>query len=131
MSSLGTITPVSAPRTTFDVELDTRREDHDVDYSGWFCVQTDPWSCPAPGCDFVALYMTAAHLIVVWPSRDDPYLLGAAQSARVAGREPRIVEYEQDFGPCIAWDEWSRLGKPVHAFAAKPDGWDDNARDRL
>lgn len=132
MSSAHTATPVTAPpRVEFDDDVETRRDDLDEDYAGWYCVQTDPWPCPAPGCSFVALYLTAAHLIVVWPRRDDPSLLGISHSAKVAGRNPRVVEYESARGSCIAFDEWRRIGSPIHGRAAEPDGWDANARDRL
>ena len=33
---------------------------------GWYCVRTDPFLCPANGCTFVADFMTAAHLVLVW-----------------------------------------------------------------
>ena len=36
------------------------------DHAGWFCVRTDPFPCPANGCEFVADFMTAAHLVLVW-----------------------------------------------------------------
>jgi hypothetical protein len=75
--------------------------------------------------------MTAAHLVVVWPRNDDPSLFANAANARTAGRNPRIAEYEPGFGPCIAFDEWRRIGAPVHATASKPDGWDESARSRL
>ncbi len=41
-------------------------------HAGWYCVSTDPFPCPAPGCAFVAEFMTAAHLVLVWQERDDP-----------------------------------------------------------
>jgi len=41
-------------------------QDDDGDHDGWFCVRTDPFPCPADGCTFVAEFMTAAHLILVW-----------------------------------------------------------------
>ena len=63
-----------------DEELWT--DDSDSDHAGWYCVSTDPFPCPAPGCDFVAEYMTAAHLILVWQERDDPNLLRHAQRAK-------------------------------------------------
>lgn len=100
-----------------DQLVDLARHDEDEDYSGWFCVATDPWPCPAPACGFVANHLTAAHLIVVWPSRDDRKLFVYARDARDVGRNPRIVEYEQDMGPCIAFDEWVRIGKPIHGVA--------------
>ena len=34
-------------------------------------MRTDPFPCPAPGCTFVAEFMTAVHLILVWVERDD------------------------------------------------------------
>lgn len=131
MSAFGTATPVVRPRVEFDDEVEEVRDDLDRDYTGWFCVETDPWPCPAQGCSFVALHMTAAHLIVCWPRRDDPSLLAAAANARDLSRNPRIVEYKTAFGPSIAWDEWQRIGRPVHGQAAKPDGWDERAKDRL
>src|SRR5688572_28645092 len=36
------------------------------DHTGWFCVSTDPFPCPAAACTFVAVFMTAAHLVLVW-----------------------------------------------------------------
>src|SRR5205807_2155510 len=35
----------------------------EADHAGWFCVSTDPFPCPASGCSFVAVFMTAAHLV--------------------------------------------------------------------
>ena len=66
------------------------------DHSGWFCVRTDPFPCPANGCTFVAVFMTAAHLVLVWEERDDPNLLWHAQRAMEVGRNPRIVPYERE-----------------------------------
>ena len=56
-------------------------DDTDGDHAGWFCVRTDPFPCPAKGCTFVAVFMTAAHLVLVWEERDDPNLLWHAQRA--------------------------------------------------
>ena len=125
---MGTATPtLTPPRVEFDNDVETRRDDGDADYSGWYCVKTDPWPCPAEGCGFVAHHMTGAHLIVCWPSIDDSALLGQARAAREVGRNPRIVEYDPDFGPAISWDEWWRLGRPIHAKIDRPDGWSDDA----
>lgn len=125
------ITIATPSRTDFDRKLEHEREDAGVDYSDWFCVRTAPYPCPAEGCDFVAVFSTAAHLIVVWPRNDDPKLLANAQNCRLAGRQPRIVEYEPGFGSCIPWDVWERLGRPVHAIAAPPSGYQDRARESL
>ena len=90
-------------------------DDTDDDRSGWFCVRTDPFPCPAQGCSYVADFMTAAHLILVWEERDDPNLLWHAQRAKEVGRNPRIVAYERGFGPSASYYAWEAAGRPVHA----------------
>ena len=57
-------------------------EDGD-EHVGWFCVRTDPFPCPAPDCGYVAEFMTAAHLVLVWEERDDPNLLRHAQRSEL------------------------------------------------
>jgi hypothetical protein len=88
------------------------------DYSGWYCVRTDPWGCPAVGCEFVANFLTAAHLVIVWPERDDPSLLRHAAAARDVGRNPRPDVYEPAFGPACSYYQWEAAGHPVHAVRA-------------
>ena len=89
-------------------------DDTDADHAGWFCVSTDPFPCPADGCTFVAEYMTAAHLILVWEERDDPNLLRHAGRAKAVGRNPRVVGYEPAFGPSASYYAWEAAGRPVH-----------------
>ena len=84
------------------------------DHAGWFCVRTDSFPCPAAGCSFVADFMTAAHLVLVWEERDDPNLLRHAQRAKEVGRNPRIVTYEPEFGPSASYYAWEAAGRPVH-----------------
>ena len=101
-----------------DVDLATEEElwtdDSGADHSGWFCVSTDPFPCPAAGCGFVAEFMTAAHLVLVWEERDDPNLLRHAQRAKEVGRNPHVVEYEAGFGPSASYYLWEASGRPVH-----------------
>ena len=89
-----------------------------ADHAGWFCVRTDPFPCPAPNCGFVADFMTAAHLILVWEVRDDPNLLWHAQRAKDVGRNPRVVSYESEFGPSASYYAWEAAGRPVHGVRA-------------
>jgi len=84
------------------------------DRAGWFCVRTDPFPCPAANCLFVANYMTAAHLILVWEEPDDPNLLWHAQRAKDVGRNPHVVGYEPSFGPSASYYAWEAAGRPVH-----------------
>jgi hypothetical protein len=90
-----------------------------TDHVGWFCVSTDPFPCPAPGCLFVAEFMTAAHLVLVWEEQDDPNLLRHAQRAKEVGRNPRIVSYEMGFGPSASYYAWEAAGRPVHGVRGK------------
>jgi hypothetical protein len=108
-------------RILFEEELLEEEEelwsdDSGEDHSGWFCVSTDPFPCPAVGCTFVADFMTAAHLILVWEERDDPNLLWHAQRAKEVGRNPHVVEYEQAFGPSASYYAWEASGRPVHGI---------------
>jgi hypothetical protein len=86
------------------------------DHAGWYCVRTDPFPCPASGCAFVAQFMTAAHLVLVWEERDDPNLLRHAERAKQVGRNPRVVEYEPSFGPSASYYAWEAAGRPVHGI---------------
>jgi hypothetical protein len=108
---------VAAEQETEDEEL--WRDDEDADRSGWYCVRTDPFPCPAKGCAFVADFMTAAHLILVWEQRDDPNLLHHAQRAKEVGRNPRIESYEPSFGPSASYYAWEAAGGPVHGVRAR------------
>lgn len=92
------------------------QEDGGADHAGWFCVRTNPFPCPAAGCSFVAEFMTAAHLILVWQEQDDPNLLRHAQRAKEVGRNPRVCAYEPEFGPSASYYAWEAAGRPVHAI---------------
>jgi hypothetical protein len=95
------------------------QDDTGDDHAGWYCVRTDPFPCPATGCSFVADFMTAAHLVLVWEERDDPNLLWHAQRAKEVGRNPRVVAYESAFGPSASYYAWEAAGRPVHAVKGK------------
>jgi len=100
----------------FEVDEEIWRDDSLEDHSGWHCVRTDPFPCPADECSFVAEYMTAAHLILVWQERDDPNLLRHAQRAKKVGRNPQVVEYQPPFGPSASYYAWEAAGRPVHGI---------------
>ena len=91
----------------------------DGDHEGWWCVRTDPFPCPADGCTFIAEFMTAAHLVLVWEEQDDPNLLRHAQRAKEVGRNPRIISYEIDFGPSASYYAWEAAVRPVHGVRGK------------
>jgi hypothetical protein len=105
--------------TGADVEEEIWAGEGDEDHAGWYCVETDPFPCPAPGCSFVAQFMTAAHLVLVWQERDDPNLLRHAQRAKEVGRNPRVVTYEPTFGPSASYYAWEAAGRPVHGIRGK------------
>ena len=89
-------------------------DDSGSNHTGWFCVSTNPFPCPAEGCGFVAEFMTAAHLVLVWEARDDPNLLRHAGRAKEVGRNPRVVTYERSFGASTSYYTWEAAGRPVH-----------------
>ncbi|HST24692.1 MAG TPA: hypothetical protein VLJ76_01755 [Gaiellaceae bacterium] len=91
----------------------------ELDHRGWHCVSTDPFPCPAAGCGFIATFMTAAHLILVWEERDDPNLLRHAERAKKVGRNPRVVEYAPGYGPSASYYAWEAAGRPVHGIRGK------------
>ncbi|MEX2211301.1 MAG: hypothetical protein WD689_06005 [Gaiellaceae bacterium] len=97
-----------------DVESEELLAEAEADHTGWVCVSTNPFPCPADGCEFVAEFMTAAHLILVWERTDDPNLLRHANRAMEIGRNPRVVEYEPDYGPSASYYAWEAAGRPVH-----------------
>jgi hypothetical protein len=118
-----TLFPVERGTVVYEetlVEQETLRLDDDAfDGGDWFCVRTDPFPCPADGCTYVATFMTAAHLILVWETQDDPNLLKHAARARDVGRNPRIVGYEPDYGPSASYYAWIAAGRPVHGVRAQ------------
>jgi hypothetical protein len=93
-------------------------EGDDAGFDGWFCVRTNPFPCPASGCSFVADFMTAAHLILLWQEPDDPNLLRHAARARDVGRNPHVVGYQSEFGPGASYYAWVAAGRPVHGVRA-------------
>lgn len=101
-----------------DVDLDI--DNSDTDLSGWWCIACDPFQCPGTNhggaCTFVAHHATAAHHIVVWPEKDDPRMLDLAAIMLGKGRNPKIVEYEVALGPCITYDQWEAMNRPVHGI---------------
>jgi hypothetical protein len=107
--------PIPVVEDDIDLEEELWTDDSGQDYSGWYCVRTDPWPCPAEGCTFVAQFLTAAHLVIVWPEMDDPALLRHAAAARDVGRNPRPTVYEPAFGPACSYYQWEAAGHPVHA----------------
>jgi hypothetical protein len=115
-------------RTEFDARTAELLDEDEDDLTGWWCVSTDPFPCPAEGCDFVALHMTAAHRIVVWPDLDDHDLLTYANDAKRVGRNPHIVEYEHSMGPCIPFDVWVSNGKLIHGVLPTPPGFREGRR---
>lgn len=80
------------------IEIDDGTDD---DFSGWYCIETDDWPCPQ--CGTIVKFATARHLIIVWDEKDHPAMLKLAQACKEVGRNPRIVEYEETFGPAISW----------------------------
>jgi hypothetical protein len=119
------LTPTNAPTVA---PSETTVDDDSGQFDGWFCIRTDPYPCPAEGCGFVANFATAAHMIIVWERIDAQTLLVTADRCKRVGRNPRVIEYEDEFGPAISWEQWLERGRPVHALGPPPDDWPDGMR---
>jgi hypothetical protein len=120
MNATSTVT-----RGVFERHVAERLEEdsEEINFSGWWCVATSDFPCPANGCSFVARHMTAAHRIIVWAERDDRTLLHHAGLAQRVGRNPRVVEYEQSMGACISYDQFEAIGRPIHGKIDTPEGF--------
>lgn len=114
------LAPQAPPLDEIEEEEELWREEDEKDHDGWFCVQTGPFPCPAAGCTFVAQFMTAVHLILVWEEKDDPNILSAASAAKGVGRDPRIVPCRRAFGPSASYYAWEAAGRPVHGIRKVP-----------
>lgn len=96
-------------QTTTEITTD---KGQDQEYAGWYCIETNPWPCACG--EFVAHHITAMHLILLWPEDDDPRMLKVANEAKKVDRNPRVVEYEIQFGPAISFYQWEAQGRMVH-----------------
>lgn len=65
----------------------------------WVCIRVEPFVCPCG--NFRSTFVTVQHLIVVWPSEDEPSFKETLEESN--GGE--AIEYEEVFGPCISWYE--------------------------
>jgi hypothetical protein len=83
----------------------------DADFSGWFCIATEPYACPCGQA--TVSFCTVAHIILVWPTMDDPRMIEMARFLKSEDkRNPRIVEYENEFGKCISYYKFKATRKP-------------------
>lgn len=70
----------------------------------WFCLRVKPWRCPGCGTQFRhAMHgdEQGEHLVVVWPSRDDPNMR-TWMTEHFAGKAA-IVPYEDALGAAVSY----------------------------
>ena len=75
------------------------------EYEDWFCLKHDSYHCRVCGIHVSFIHDNETGKIVVWEEKDHPILLRLAAAAQRYGMNPSIVAYEQNFGPCIPFDE--------------------------
>lgn len=85
------------------IETDVTQSTVDEDFSGWWCIKVIAEECICG--EFVSEYMTVMHLIIVWPTLDDGNLLQLAANMQKQERDPKIVEYKNEYGKCISYYE--------------------------
>lgn len=82
---------------------DVKVSDNDEDFTGWYCVKTEPFPCK---CGQTTVYFfTYAHAILVWPDLDDLHMLTMCSVAKDHGRNPKVVQYKNEYGKCISYYE--------------------------
>jgi len=102
-------------------DIETTDRDRSSSGSDWWCIQIDPIKAPEPCTHTVAFVcgimqtkkpVDPCHLIIVWPERDDEKLLSTAALSQKRGHNPKIVEYQESFGPWINYDNYKLYGGP-------------------
>lgn len=75
------------------------------DFEDWFCLKHKPRWCWS--CEIEVGFMHYERKIVIWPEKDHPELLSIAAKGMeyYPDQDFRIVQYEQNFGPCIEFDK--------------------------
>lgn len=105
--------------TTDEQTTDSSNDKLDED---WWCIEVDEFKAPDPcphRLNFVSAVMNPhgknfkyCHLIVVWDKKDNEDLLKIAALSQKRGRNPRIVDYKESFGPWINYDNYKLYGGP-------------------
>lgn len=96
---------MSITLTETTTRTDVTPDDTDNDnFSGWFCIYCSVENVCVCG-EFKSNYLTAMHLILVWPSMDDVNMLQVAAEMQRHDLGPKIKEYEEDFGKCVSYYE--------------------------
>ena len=75
----------------------------DNEFEDWFCIKCNLKFCGECDKEMEFVHTSKVSEIIVWPEKDDPFMLTIAEEAMGAKRNPRIVCYEQNFGPCISF----------------------------
>jgi hypothetical protein len=71
----------------------------------WFCLRIEPWCCEH--CGQTLRHMTygdgrRGHLVIVWPSRNDPNMY---EVIGLLEQKAAIVPYEEAIGPSVSFYE--------------------------
>jgi hypothetical protein len=85
----------------YDQETDVVTTDDNEDYTGWFCVKTEPYICACG--KFIAKFFTYCHIILVWPDVDDNHMLTMCTVAKEHGRDPKVIPFKNEYGKCISY----------------------------
>lgn len=82
-----------------DEAEDTRFDDVEK----WYCVEVNEFFCV--DCEKLFRHIHFEGCVVVWPDNDSEGILKSAQVAKISDRDPHIVEYQQEFGTFIAYED--------------------------
>lgn len=106
------MTVVTEPTTDVGIS------DNDTTGEDWWCIRVDAFKAPAP-CNHQVIFVSGVmegqpcHKVIVWPEKDHEDLLRIAALSQKRDRNPRIVEYKENFGPWINFDNYRLYGGPM------------------
>lgn len=85
------------------------KEEDDVNYEGWYCIQIKPIKCPGCGDPITHMQPPELHLIIVWKDRNDRHLVWFEKELGKLDMEPYVHTYNPIYGSCIPWEEVKEL----------------------
>jgi len=98
-------------------DIETTDREGSSSGSDWWCIQVDEFQAPHP-CNHQLRFVSGVmegrlcHLIMVWDEKDNEEMLRIAALSQKRGRNPKIVEYKESFGPWINYDNYKLYGGP-------------------
>lgn len=94
-------------QTQRNMRRSTRDDDLDEQ---WFCLKfAQPFICRT--CKDFHVYLSANHLILIWPSKEDFNLKKAMDELMEQKIRAAVVEFNESMGPHVTFYTWRNRNK--------------------